>query len=89
MRNREQISLVYRRSKIIFKKYRKPSKSHVEICISLILDGNCAELVAQLFAEELLPVAAKAQKKVPVPEGYAYRNSINFCKLKRAYLQTV
>ena len=34
-----------------------------------ILDENCGELVAQLFAEELIPVAAKAQKKVPVPEG--------------------
>ena len=36
---------------------------------NLILDENCAELVAQLFAEELIPVAAKAQKKVPIPEG--------------------
>eukprot|EP00112_Aurelia_sp_Birch-Aquarium-sp1_P011804 Seg2482.5 transcript_id=Seg2482.5/GoldUCD/mRNA.D3Y31 product="AP-3 complex subunit delta-1" protein_id=Seg2482.5/GoldUCD/D3Y31 len=40
-------------------------------------DGNCAELVAQLFAEELLPVAAKAQKKVPVPEGLDLEKWIN------------
>ena len=39
------------------------------IVLNLILDENCAELVAQLFAEELIPVAVKAQKKVPIPEG--------------------
>jgi len=30
---------------------------------------KCANDVSALFAEELLPVAPKAQKKVPVPEG--------------------
>lgn len=35
----------------------------------LILGISCAGDVSALFAEELLPVAPKAQKKVPVPEG--------------------
>ena len=34
------------------------------------LDTECATLLSQLFAEELLPVSVKAQKKVPVPDGY-------------------
>lgn len=33
-------------------------------------DVEVAEEVSALFAGELNPVAPKAQKKVPVPEGY-------------------
>ncbi len=46
----------------------------------VFLDVNCAESVAVLFGEELVPVAPKAQKKVPVPEGY---ESLYFCLLRK------
>lgn len=35
-------------------------------------DVEVAEEVCALFAGELNPVAPKAQKKVPVPEGWVY-----------------
>eukprot|EP00795_Rhopilema_esculentum_P004963 gene4963-21309_t len=40
-------------------------------------DTECATLLSQLFAEELLPVSAKAQKKVPVPDGLDLDKWIN------------
>lgn len=36
-----------------------------------------AEEVIALFAGELNPVAPKAQKKVPVPEGYGFKRGLN------------
>ncbi len=48
----------------------------------VFLDVNCAESVAVLFGEELVPVAPKAQKKVPVPEGYG---GLCFCFPKFSY----
>ncbi|XP_047122468.1 AP-3 complex subunit delta-1 isoform X2 [Hydra vulgaris] len=38
---------------------------------------SCAQEVRSLFSEELLPVAAKAQKKVPIPEGLDLDKWIN------------
>ena len=45
------------------------------LLFTLCLDYSgmkCAGDVSALFAEELLPVAPKAQKKVPIPEGLVY-----------------
>ncbi len=42
----------------------------LRLCFSY-LGVDCADAVGVLFKEELVPVAPKAQKKVPVPEGYA------------------
>lgn len=38
-------------------------------------DVEVAEEVIALFDGELNPVAPKAQKKVPVPEGYVFPNT--------------
>ena len=37
---------------------------------------RCGSEVVALFAGELNPVAPKAQKKVPVPEGWVVVNSV-------------
>lgn len=54
-------------------------------------DVEVAEEVSALFAGELNPVAPKAQKKVPVPEGYVgSAHEINETKLQyHIFLQFV
>lgn len=39
------------------------------VCLACFSDVKVADMVTQLFSEELIPVSTKAQKKVPVPEG--------------------
>lgn len=50
----------------------------IKLVVKMKNEGvRCANDVSALFAEELLPVAPKAQKKVPVPEGLDLDKWIN------------
>lgn len=54
-------------------RYRKQKLLPVGIKISTIVfqsGVDCTEEVSSLFRGELNPVAAKAQKKVQIPEGF-------------------